>query len=197
MASVIGVFNQRDQAERAVNEIRKSGYEEQEISLVAKQAQNATGELHKDEEEYGEGGYYGDDYGESVYDREGNYAAQKDVGGTEMNFQEQNLTDGTAAGGTFGGVAGLLAGAGALAIPGIGAIVAAGPIAAGLSGAVAGGLAGALVDYGIPEEVSQDYEDHIRRGNMLAVFEGAENEEDTAEIAAIMQRNGAVDVELY
>ncbi|SDB98236.1 MULTISPECIES: general stress protein [unclassified Candidatus Frackibacter] len=198
MASIIGVFNEREQAERTVNEIRKSGYEEEEISIIAKQAQEATGELHKDEgDEYGDGGYYGDEYGQSVYNREGNYATEGNQAETGMTFEDQNLTDGTATGGTLGGLAGLVAGAGALAIPGIGPIIAAGPIAAGLSGAVTGGLAGALVDYGIPKEVGQNYEDHIRRGNMLAIFEGAESEEDTAEVAAIMQRNGAVDVELY
>jgi hypothetical protein len=183
MSSVIGVFDTRDQAERAVNEIRESGYQESEISLMAKQGQEATGELHKDGgNEYEEDEFYGDE----VNNQEGN-----------SGFTGQNITDGTATGGTIGGVAGLLAGAGALAIPGIGPVVAAGPIAAGLSGAVSGGLAGALVDYGIPEEVGQNYEEHLRSGSMLAIFEEAENEEDTAEVAAIMQRNGAVDVELY
>lgn len=123
---------------------------------------------------------------------------QQDVeAGEEMTVGDQNLNNGTTTGGAIGGIAGLLAGAGTLAIPGVGPIIAAGPIAAGLSGAAAGGLTGALVDYGIPQEVSQDYEEQIRSGNMLAIYEGIESDEEASEIAAIMQRNGAVDVETY
>lgn len=202
MSSVIGVFDLREQAERAVNELKQSGYEEEQISLIAKQAQEATGELHKDSgDEYEEDGYYNDEYGELGYNQTDNYAVKDYIEGKEndqnLTDNTQGLTDGAATGGTLGGVAGLLAGAGLLAIPGLGPIVAAGPIAATLSGAVSGGLAGALVDYGIPEEAGQNYEDHIRNGNMLAIFEGDASQEKTAEIAAIMQRNGAIDVELY
>jgi uncharacterized membrane protein len=38
--TVIGVFDSKDQAERAVNEMRNSGYSTEEISLVAKDDRN-------------------------------------------------------------------------------------------------------------------------------------------------------------
>lgn len=160
MSSVVGVFSRRDQAETAVNEIRDYGYEEAEISLMAKQEEN-------------------------------------NERGEEADITGQNLTDGAATGGTIGGTAGLLAGAGAMAIPGIGPVVAAGPIAAGLSGLASGGLAGALVDYGVSEEEGQNYEEDIRQGNTLAIFEGVESENEASEVANIMEQNGATDVKLH
>ncbi|MBM7623460.1 hypothetical protein [Sporohalobacter salinus] len=177
MSSVIGVFDSQEQAEKVLQELKGSGYSEEGMSLVAKEDENAAGNRQQGEET-GEGMGY-------------------DENRTEMISEDQKLTSGTTTGGAIGGVAGLLAGAGTLAIPGVGPIIAAGPIAAGLSGAAAGGLTGALVDYGIPKEVSKDYKEQIRGGNMLAIYEGVRNEEEVTEIATIMQRNGAIDVENY
>ncbi|MCK8823489.1 general stress protein [Fuchsiella alkaliacetigena] len=168
MSSVIGVFANEERAERAVNEIKQAGLDEGEISIVAKGEEGATGEEQ-----------------------------QGQRGKTEMSFENQNLGDGTATGGAIGGIAGLMAGAGLFAIPGVGPIIAAGPIAAGLSGAVAGGLTGALVDYGIPEEASQEYENQVRQGNILAICEGLEDRDQLADIEAIMQRNGATEIEIH
>ncbi|HHV62315.1 MAG TPA: hypothetical protein GXX51_06725 [Firmicutes bacterium] len=43
MATVIGVFDARDQAEKAINEMRNKGFDKNEISIVAKD-QRGTGE---------------------------------------------------------------------------------------------------------------------------------------------------------
>lgn len=168
MATVIGVFSNRDQAERAIQDMRAKGFTENEISLVAKE-----GKGRKAGGKRGEGG-----------GQEG-----------EDLTMRQDLGDGAITGGALGGVAGLLAGAGALAIPGIGPIVAAGPIVAGLTGAAAGGLAGGLLDLGIPEERGRYYEEKVKEGKILAVVKADANK--VSEAAMILRQNGASDVETH
>ncbi len=113
----------------------------------------------------------------------------------EPSMEDQSLMEGTVTGGVLGGVAGWLAGAGALLIPGIGPIVAAGPFAATLTGLVGGGLAGGLVDYGIPEERGEYYEEKVRQGNILITLESSDDHVDQA--ASILRENGAEDVETH
>jgi hypothetical protein len=104
---------------------------------------------------------------------------------------------GLIAGGTFGGVIGLLAGIGSLAIPGVGTLIAAGPIIgaiAGLgAGGVVGGLAGALIGLGIPEENSNEYEGRIRRGGILLSVRVQDVKEEQ-EVGDILQENGADEI---
>lgn len=116
--------------------------------------------------------------------------------GEDMMGTDQNLTDGTTAGGTLGGLAGLLTGAGLLTIPGVGPILAAGPLAAGLSGATAGGVTGGLVDYGLNQETGEKYAQEVEQGNILIA---AENTEETQvnDIANILREEGANSVETH
>ncbi len=117
------------------------------------------------------------------------------TGETKTVNVDQNLTDGTAAGAVVGGaigtIAALLVGTASFVVPGAGLIVL-GPLATVLSGAVAGavsgGVVGALVDKGIPEDKAREYEDAVRRGEVLvAVAVKPENEGDIVEI---LQRHG-------
>jgi hypothetical protein len=117
--------------------------------------------------------------------------AERDQGGMEG----QDLTEGVFTGGALGGIAGLLAGAGALLIPGIGPIIAAGPIAATLTGVVTGGIAGGLVDYGIPEERGEYYEEQVRQGGILVSMKASDEKVDDA--AAVLRNHGAEDVEIH
>lgn len=116
-------------------------------------------------------------------------------GGEDMSYEDQNLADGTTAGGALGGLAGLLAGAGALLIPGIGPIIAAGPLAGALTGVVTGGVAGGLIDYGIPEERGRHYEERVRQGRILVMVEAREGQSREAE--EILQECGAEEVESH
>jgi len=109
--------------------------------------------------------------------------------------EEQNLSGGAVTGGVLGGVAGLLAGTGALLVPGIGPVLAAGPFAATLTGIVGGGLAGGLVDYGIPEERSQYYEEKVQQGNILITMDA--DEDYVQEAATVLRAHGAEDVETH
>lgn len=112
-----------------------------------------------------------------------------------FGYEKQNLADGTAAGGAVGGLAGLLAGAGALLIPGMGPIIAAGPLAGALTGIVTGGIAGGLIDYGIPEEEGERYEQEIQAGSIMAAVETDEDLAD--EVASVLRENGAYDVKAH
>jgi len=116
----------------------------------------------------------------------------KDKAGNRQNSQGDDIMDGALTGGTIGGIGGLLLGAGALAIPGIGPILAAGPIAAALSGVVAGGIAGGLIDWGIPAEASQRYENSIANGGVLAIVKTTRQKSGQA--AAVLRQYGASDV---
>jgi uncharacterized membrane protein len=118
---------------------------------------------------------------------------ERKQGGERRSFENQNLADGTAAGGAIGGLTGLLAGAGALLIPGIGPIIAAGPLAGALTGVVTGGIAGGLIDYGIPEEEGERYEQEIHRGNIMVAVE-AEDEDMKKQAVTVFRENGAYDV---
>ena len=127
------------------------------------------------------------------YDKEISVIAQDKE--QQNNGQPDTVTDGTSTGGVLGGLAGLAVGAGALAIPGIGPIIAAGPIAGLLSGAAAGGIAGGLVDYGIPKERSEYYEQKVKQGHALVSVQSAP--EKTNNAAETLRREGAQDVEVH
>ncbi len=119
--------------------------------------------------------------------------AKEDI--NNVNAGNQDLGDGALTGGVLGGIAGFVLGAGALAIPGIGPIIAAGPLSGIIAGAVTGGVAGALVDYGIPEDRSQHYEQKVQEGKILAVIEA--NEKKVSEVSNFLKQNGAFDVESH
>jgi hypothetical protein len=143
--TIVGVFRSKANAEKAVSDLRSKGFKDNEINIIAKEAEK--------------GGTRG---GEGM------------LGGLK-SFAGEDVGGGIATGGTIGGIAGLLAGVGALSIPGIGPIIAAGPIAAALSGAVTGGVAGGLLDFGIPQERGRHYEDRVKEGNIVALVRANEN----------------------
>jgi len=113
----------------------------------------------------------------------------------ELSYEDQNLTDGTMTGGAIGGLAGLAMGAGALLIPGFGPIIAAGPLAGVLTGALTGGVAGGLIDYGIPEESSRRFEQHLDEGKVLAIIKT--DEDKAVEAMKIMDHTGGRDIEMH
>ncbi len=116
-------------------------------------------------------------------------------GGTGGGMGGHDLTTGGMTGGALGGLAGLLMGAGALLIPGIGPIIAAGPLAAGLTGVVTGGVAGGLIDFGIPQERGDFYEEQVRQGSILVTLKSSSEKVDQA--ASILRDHGAHNVETH
>jgi hypothetical protein len=97
-----------------------------------------------------------------------------------------------------GGGAGLLAGIGALAIPGLGPIVAAGWLVAALTGAgvgaAAGGLLGGLTQAGLGEEHAAAYAEGVRRGSNLVTVRADEGR--AHEIDGILARHNAQELDV-
>lgn len=106
-----------------------------------------------------------------------------------------NISDGVVAGGIIGGLAGLLIGAGSVMVPGLGIVAAAGPVTGLLAGGATGGVVGGLVDLGIPEEKSRNYERDIKSGKVL--FAMNTEEENIDRVSNILRQNGAEKVEVH
>jgi hypothetical protein len=164
---LVAMFSDRDNAEKAYNELKDLGYQADEINVIM------TSEGHsKHFEKHG------------IKTEMGNKALE----GTGA---------GAAIGGIAGGIAGAIAALGSnLIIPGLGLVVL-GPLAAGLAGAGAGGLTGgligALVGAGIPEEKSKVYEEGLKRGNIIIAVH-PHNAEDLRSIPERWKEYHATDV---
>jgi uncharacterized membrane protein len=169
----VGVFSSRHDAENAMNELNRSGFPMNNVSIIARDAGR------------------GDDI------------AGVDVSGRVGNKADEGATAGALTGGTLGGLTGLLVGLGSLAIPGVGPVILAGEIATTLAttlaggaiGAAAGGLLGGLIGLGIPEERARRYNDRVSRGDYLVLVNGSDAELARAE--AILNHRGIEDWGVY
>ncbi len=164
---IIATFPDEKVAKKTVSELRSQGFED-DISVLQH-----------------------DHINQSDDNEEADFLTDQTIDG---NF---NLMggDGTMVGSGIGAVAGLFLGAGALLVPGVGPILAVGPISGILAGALTGGLAGALIDYGIPEDRSQFYEEKVQEGNTVVIVQSPE--ERVEEAAEILRRNGDEEVEVH
>jgi hypothetical protein len=176
--TVVGLFDSFDNAQQVVQELIDRGFDRNEISLVANDAN----------------GRYQD--------------FSNQVGGTTDTQAAEGAGAGAVGGTVLGGTLGLLVGLGALAIPGIGPVIAAGPLAAAVGttaaavgtaalgsgiGAATGALAGGLVGAGIPDEDAQLYSEGVRRGGTLVMVRADDTMADDA--VDVMNRYGAVDID--
>jgi uncharacterized membrane protein len=171
----VGVFSNRQAAESAINELKRSGFSMNKVSIIARNADRQD-----------------DIAGVDVKDR-------NRVG----NKADEGAATGALTGGTLGGITGLLVGLGSLAIPGIGPVMVAGEIATvlattvagGAIGAAAGGLIGALIGLGIPEERARIYSDRVARGDYLLIVNGTD--EEIARAEAILNNRGIEELGIY
>jgi len=168
--TVVGLFDNLEDAHKVVTELVKAGFDRGQISLVANDAsKNYSKYLTKD-----------------------TAATGKD--------EDVSSGEGASFGAVVGGLMGVIAGLGALAIPGVGPVLAAGPLLGALTGGAVGAVAGAvtggvvagLIDSGVPEEDAQYYAEGVRRGGTLVMVTGPDNLAQKA--ADIMNRYGAIDV---
>jgi hypothetical protein len=172
--TVVGIFENRDDAERAARQVKEQGLRTEDISIVAKQDNNNT----------------------SAVGIGGNMEERRITATMEVNKPiNDNISDGVIAGGVLGGLAGLLIGAGSMMIPGLGIVAAAGPITGLLSGAVTGGIVGGLVDLGIPEKNGRQYESDIRSGRVL--FSMRTDDDKVERLKNILIECGAKKVDAY
>src|SRR5205807_1787185 len=167
--TVVGVFDNMDDAQNVVRELENAGFLRQDISVVAHK--NASGEVQT-----------------------GTGETSAPTGAPDRTA---HVVSDAGVGAALGGVGGLLLSFAGLAIPGVGPVLAVGPIVAALSGAgigaAAGGMIGALTDSGIPEEEAHHYAEGVRRGDILITVRTDETRADRA--ASIMDDNGAVDID--
>ncbi|MDP2872153.1 MAG: DUF1269 domain-containing protein [Bacillota bacterium] len=180
MSTVVGVFQHREDAERAASELRDKGLHER-ISIAARGEKGEGREGTRGEP--GTGGHAG----------RGGQGGAGGAGG-DMSMRE-DVSTGTWTGAAIGGAGGLLAAAGLFAVPGIGPILALGPLAAGLTGAATGGLVGGLVDLGIPAERSEYYQEQVQQGKILCAVESDEGQEE--EVRKVLSEHGARDIETH
>lgn len=169
----VGVFSRRTDVERALHDLRNSGFAMDRVSVVARDSDSI-----------------GDSAGAEVTERVGDKA-------------DDGAKVGALSGGALGGLTGLLVGLGTLAIPGIGPIMLAGATATALAttvagagiGAAAGSLLGALVGLGIPEERARVYNERIERGHYLLIIEGTDAE--IARAQSVLNNYGIEEFQVY
>ena len=168
----VGVFARREDAERALNELRNSGFSMNQVSVVAKDADR------------------GDLAGADMNAQVGNKA---DEGATA------GAVTGGALGGITGLLVGLgalaIPGIGPVLLAGATATTIPTTLYGGVIGAAAGGLVGALVGLGIPEEQAQIYNSRLSQGDYLVIVDGTDNEISRAE--AILSNRGIQNWGIY
>jgi uncharacterized protein (TIGR02271 family) len=167
--TVIGLFDNRAEAQSVVQELLGEGFRRDDISVMSKKIE-----------------------GQENRGRETVAYVEED--GEE---QVKDMAMGAGTGAAIGGLAGLLLSLTSLAIPGIGPVLAAGPLAAIIAGAgigaTAGGLISGLTRLGVPEEDANYYAEGVRRGGTLVSAEASDNLAERA--VAIMKRHGAIEID--
>lgn len=136
--TVVSLYDDMSDAQRAIEDLQNSGFRREDISLVTRHAEGEEGRVE------------GRDRGDNVAEGAG-------IGGGV----------GTVLGGVGGLLVGLgtLAIPGIGPILAAGPLVA--TLAGAGAGAIAGGVVGALVGLGIPEEEARYYHEGVRRGGTL------------------------------
>ena len=172
--AITALFDDYDEAAKAVDRIEAEGVPHADIAIVA----SNESERHS-----------------------GRVGATATTPSQQDPTAETEAKEGAGAGATvgtvIGGGAGLLAGLGLLAIPGVGPVVAAGWLVAAITGAgvgaAAGGLLGALTGAGLSHADAETYAEGERRGGTLVTVRA---EDDKAErVRHLLQRSGSIDLD--
>ncbi|MBB4570752.1 MULTISPECIES: hypothetical protein [Rhizobium] len=151
MATVTGLFDQRGDAERAVEQLEDAGISSDNISIVSR-----TGEGRKVEEQ-------------------GNKAAEGAGAGAGVGAVAGG------AGGLLAGLGMLaIPGVGPVVAAGWLVAALAGAAGGAVVGGAAGGIVGALIKSGVPEEDANVYAESVRRGSSLVVARVDDDEIATA-----------------
>jgi hypothetical protein len=170
----LGAFSDQQQTEQSLNQLKESGFPMEQVSVVAKQADE--GEQISNVE---------------MSDQIGDQNVKTPLGVVQDTFAHSSW-------------AFVLAGLTSLALPGIGPILAAGSLGAALVATTAGTGVGALAtnnlvkalhQIGIPEEQARVYSDRLLQGDYLIMLEGNPDELDRAE--EILSNQGIQDWGIY
>jgi outer membrane lipoprotein SlyB len=164
-STVVGIFDNPEQAERAVAELRSAGFGENDVSLVRRRNE-------------GEGAL-------------ANVSAGPHARETHW---EEGAATGAMAGGVTGGLvgmvlaAGILPGVGAVLVGGPLTAL----LFGATTGAMAGGVIGALIGLGVPEKEAVQLHDLLREGRTLVAVRA---EDRYSEALAILSAHGGHDLE--
>ena len=165
-----GLFYSRDEAEGAVRALQQAGYDMDQVSVIAKDA-----------------------------DKIGGHQTTENVGNKADEGAATGALTGGALGGITGLLVGLgtlaIPGVGPILLAGEVATALATTAAGAGIGAAAGGLIGALVGLGIPEEKAKIYSDRVGGGSFLVMVTGTGYEIDRA--ATIMRQHGVEEFDIY
>ena len=165
-----GLFYSRDEAEGAVRALKQAGYDMDQVSVIAKDA-----------------------------DKIGGHDTTEHAGNKADEGAATGALTGGALGGITGLLVGLgtlaIPGIGPILLAGAEATAIATTLAGAGIGAAAGGLIGALVGLGIPEEKAKVYSDRVGSGSFLVMVTGTGYEIDRA--ATIMRQHGVEEFDIY
>lgn len=165
-----GLYYSRDEAEAAVLDLKKAGYDMDQVSVIAKDADQVAG-----------------------------HETTKEIGNKADEGATAGALTGGALGGITGLLVGLgtlaIPGVGPILLAGAEATAIATTLAGAGIGAAAGGLIGALIGLGIPEEKAKIYSDRVGGGSFLVMVTGTGFEIDRA--AIIMKRHGVEEFDIY
>ena len=165
-----GLFYSRDEAEKAVRELKEAGFDMDRVSVIAKDADKVAG-----------------------------HDTTEDVGNKADEGAATGAVTGGILGGITGLLVGLgtlaIPGVGPILLAGEVATALATTAAGAGIGAAAGGLVGALIGLGIPEEKARIYNDRVGKGSFLVMVTGNSYEIERA--ATIMRNNGVEEFDIY
>ena len=165
-----GLFYSRDEAESAVRDLQQAGYDMDQVSVIAKDA-----------------------------DKIGGHDTTEHTGNKADEGATTGALTGGALGGITGLLVGLgtlaIPGIGPILLAGAEATAIATTVAGAGIGAAAGSLIGALVGLGIPEEKAKVYSDRVGGGSFLVMVTGTGYEIERA--ATIMRQNGVEEFDIY
>lgn len=164
----VGTFSTRRAAEEAIQELKDSGFDMEQVSIVGRDSDGKT----------------------EVVDADGNKADEGAKVGAASGGAVGGLT------GLLVGLGALaIPGVGPIMLAGAAATALATTLAGGAIGAAAGGLLGALVGLGIPEEEAKAYEGYISAGEYLVLVDGTDAE--IAHARNILSRRGIEHWSIY
>lgn len=156
----IGLFLKRSEAEKALNELKASGFSMDKVSIIAQDA----------------------DQGEQVGEKQ----ISDKIGDQDVNAASGVVAD-TLTATTLGSV---MLGLASIAVPGVGMIIGAGSVglalaatvgSTGIAAAASGGLVKAITDLGVPEAQARIYSDRLQGREYLVIVEGTGEDISRAE----------------
>ena len=162
------VFDSRDEAERAISELRETGISDSAISVVGQP-----------------------DEGGSEFSRSRTYDNDDDSGDAKSDVVKGAVI-GTGAGAVLGIAALAIPGVGPLAAAGAiaASAVPTGAAIGGGAGMAAGSVAGLLASHGVDEEDSKYYEQRLNQGGIFVSVQADESGTSIEQAREILFRNG-------